>query len=384
VATPTAVVDAAEAVLRAAAEVVDNAVIEIPELGAGETIAAKAIPGWAGLVAAGAYFLGTIPTRPEGAAQSDIDVYRGVAHALDTAITYLNTHDLTGPALRGQIEAIRMLTADVRQLRDHFAHIASQQGSSSSPGPDVMPSPQAVSRADLERLRSATARIAVWQRTHHRDVHQELAIAQARANAGAVAIGAAGVTQATATVTAIRYILEHAIPDAVHELTTLVRAERDLRRDADQEIRTRFAAAVDDVTKRIGDLVRWLRTEALPDLEEQIKAERAARKDADQQLHRGIATETDARAGTDAELLAMVAPLLQWASSFGTHTTEKVKRHEDQIDALDRFDWSMLLAFTGFPALTALVTKLLPKVAEASPEVLTGLEGAAARLLGEL
>lgn len=253
-----------------------------------------------------------------------------------------------------------------------------------SPGPETMPSPSAVLAADLAALRRHVARIAIWERAHHRLVHEPLAEAQGRAETATIALGEATAGLGVQTRWAIRWIVEGVIPRLEHELRTTIQELRQAQQQANAELARELEHVAERLQQRIGDVVRWLTTEALPELERELRAERAVRRDADRALARGIATEAEARTGADAAILAELAPLTAWFGSFGLHTTQKVNRNENLIDQLEHLDWGNLLAFTSVPALVALITRLAPQVIGRAPEVLAGLEDAASSVLGGL
>lgn len=348
-----------------------------PELAAAPPTAGA---GWVGVTAALAYLLGSIPTTPTN------QNIRNATEALQGALETLKQPNITLAQARNAEAVVRFQTKTLVFLAKAEGLTIPPLGveAGASLGLETMPSPGAVNQAQGAQLANAVARVAVWQRAHHAQVHGNLVEAQGRANAAAAALGLATATQGAATVDAIRAVVDVILPRAVSELTTTIRELRQAQQAANAELERALERTADRLVTRIGDLTRWLVTTALPDLEEQIKAERAARKDADHELRRGIATEADVRADADLGLQTAVAPLVAWASSFGVHTTEKVRRLENPLDQLLNADWSLVLGFASFPALVALIGKLLPHVAGATPAVLGSLEGAASRALGEL
>lgn len=337
-----------------------------PEL---TTVPPAAAGGWSLAVAAGAYFLGAISGTPTDLNQ------RRFLEWLPGALDLLKQPSLPRIQAANLIESVR------------FWSTVAEREWGAGPPPDLstlVPSPNAVQRASGQALATSVARLTAWEHQHHGKVHVPLARAEAEQSAALHPFTAAVADLGTATVQGFRAVVNHLLPEVRTELTTLIREERSLRRDADTELRGRLIERTTALAQRIGDLVRWLRTEALPDLAEAIQAEQAARTKGDRALTRGLATETDARTGADAELQAALAPLVAWAGAFGVHTTTKVKNVEDPLDRLMGLDPSSLLLFAGFPALVELITRLLPRVAEATPAVLSGLEGAAVRALGDL
>ncbi len=251
-------------------------------------------------------------------------------------------------------------------------------------GLSVMPSPSAVNVQQPRPLAHALALVTLWQRAHHDLVHGGLVDAQGRADGATAAAAAAAASLGVQTVQTARYILREAIPQATRELVAIIRQLRQAQQAANSELAHELERTAEHLAQRIGDLVRWLQTEALPDLEKEIRAERQARAQGDHALGVSVGEEADARTHADASILAELAPLVAWFGGIGRHTTEKVNRNEDVIDQLEHLDWSSLLAFTGVPALVALVTRLMPPVLAQGPRMLSALEGAAAAARGSL
>ncbi len=342
--------------------------------GAGATVAIAAMPAWPVFVAAGigvaAAAVLFVHTDPEWAL---------IAH-IETELTYLE-----GPLAAGNPdEAARSL----HRLRAAEAQLRTRYGvdlqAAPAPAEQTMPAPNAIQRAQPAQLPDALARIAVWQRAHHGLVHGQLVDAQGRADAETVAAASSAQAATAATVRAIRGVVDTVIPQAVRELTTSLRALRQAQQQANAELAHELERRADALAQRIGDLVRWLQTEALPDLEDELAVEKAARQQAIGQTRNLV----DATTSPLASELAQIAPAVAALAGFGignlTHTAEKVGRNEQLIDQLGQLDLSSLLAFAGVPALTALVTRLMPPILEAGPRMLGALEGAAAAALGEL
>lgn len=325
--------------------------------------------GWAAAVAALAYFVGSIQTTPQDA---------NVRRTVETIERFLQ--ELQQPELSRAraLELIRGLEFQTDNLR-FYAKVYGVEV------PELtIPTPSVLQRASGPTLADGVARLAVWQRAHHGTVHRSLAVAEGQEAGAMVALSAATVTVARELHHALQVVIRHALPELRRELVTLIRLERELRRETDRQIRAELRTEIRRVTERIGDVVRWLQTEALPALRDDIRAERDARRAADTEVRRRLREEVQTRESTDASLATQLAPLVAWASGFGVHTTRKVQKAEQPLDRLLNMDFSQLLLFAGFPGLVALVTKLLPAVAEATPEVLRALEGAAVRALGEV
>lgn len=316
-----------------------------------------------GLVAAGA-LIGVVSGNPKLAA---------LAGPIGVALAELvGPQPSVGRVLASKLEAARQAVAYARQVVTIVAGL----------GAEVMPSPAAVNAASGPTLANAVARIALWQRAHHAAVHGGLVDAQGRVDAATVAAAAATATSTVEVVRAIRGIVTVILPEAVLELTTTIQRLRVAQQAANAELTHELERTAADLARRIGDLVRWLKTEALPDLEEEVKAERLARKKEAAGLRVGIATEVDDRTSADASLLTQVAPLVAWAAAFGVHTTEKVKRNEDVIDQLRNLDLGAFLALTSMPALSALTMRLITDAVPHVPALVGGLEDAASKALG--
>ncbi len=339
-----------------------------------------AVPGWAGLLAGVALLEGAARYNVVDPATEWGRLYRFVADNLQAAVDRLRTAHLSPTQARQELTHIRDLQRALHGLQAVLAAVPEPQGV----GADAMPSPGAVNAADLAHLRNATARIAVWQRAHHAQVHEQLVDAQGRADAQGVAAASVTADATVATVRAIRGVVSVVIPQAVRELTASIRALRQAQQQANSELARELERRADTLAQRIGDLVRWLRTEALPDLETELEAERAARRQADHDLANGIVTATGPLSKGLSELETAFLPLAAYGLAPLLHQAEKVGRNEQLIDQLGQLDLSSLLAFAGVPALTALVTRLMPPILEAGPRMLGALEGAAATALGEL
>ncbi len=335
-----------------------------PEVG---TVSPSFLGGWSGLIAAGAYFLGSIPTTPTIPEQARLVM------DIRADLNYLKQGTVATAPLGQTLRHLRALLARWETL-----YPTTEAPDTSS----IVPSPSTISQAQGARLAEAAARIAVWQKAHHGRVHVPLAVAEGQESAALHAMAQAAVDVSTATVSGFKAVVGHLLPELRRQVVTLVRTETQLRRLADVEIRTDFRLRVQELAQRVGDVVRWLKTEALPDLAEQVKAERAARKETDHKLTVGLATTTNTLEGELTELAAAVAPLTAWMGGFGLHTTEKVKRHEDAIDRLGGMDLSQLLALTSFPGLAALTVEILARTVPHVPDVVGGLERAAFDALG--
>jgi len=307
----------------------------------------------------------------------DIDVSPAEAQRIRAAVETLQSDQRISPAqlsraLAGVPDTLRAVSSAYRQAER------------AEPAPAVVPSPTTIQRQDLSALRRTVATHETWREGHHGQVHGRVADAETQeAVATVAAIGAASAA-VTATAAAVRTIVQVELPELNRELTRLVRLETQARRAGDTELREDLRARIAVALQRVGDLVRWLQTEALPELREDVRAERQTRRQVDQELRRRLQEEVEQLEETDTELATQLAPLVAWAAAFGVHTTEKVRRAEAPLDQLLNMDWSQLLLFAGFPGLVALVTHLLPRVAEATPQVLGALEGAAVRAMGEV
>ncbi len=331
------------------------------------SVSPAAAAGWAALIAAGAYVIGSIPERPV-----DEQLYYA-KQGLQTVLAELQRTDLTPVEARRLIERVGYWQDELERLTGRDLPEIPLQG---------LPSPTTVLTQTGAALADTVARLTTWQQAHHRQVHQRLVQAEGSEAGTAAALGAAAVQLARSTADAFRVVRQVWLPEVRGELLRLVRTETQLRRASDQDIRADLGVRIEVQVQRVGDLVRWLKTEALPSLREDVRAERDARRAADIELRRRLAEEADAREGTDADLLTQLAPLVAWASAFGIHTTEKVKKNEELIDQLGRIDLSQLLALTAFPSLAALVARLLVGSGKAIPGVVGAMEDAAGKALG--
>ncbi len=249
-------------------------------------------------------------------------------------------------------------------------------------GLSVMPSPSAVNVQQPRPLAHALALVTLWQRAHHDLVHGGLVDAQGRADGATAAAAAAAASLGVQTVQTARYILREAIPQATRELVAIIRQLRQAQQAANSELAHELERTAEHLAQRIGDLVRWLQTEALPDLEKEIRAERQARAQGDHALGVSVGEEADARTHADASILAELAPLVAWFGGIGLHTTQKVARNEDLIDQLEQSDLSWLLGLTAAGTFVRLVTELLGRSAGLLPDVLHELETDAGKLIG--
>ncbi len=300
-----------------------------------------------------------------------------------TARIYLEDLQATRDLLRQPSVDTADLASALRRLRADQSYLRSIGVDPGTIGDSsVVPSPNAIQAARDARLAEATARIAVWQKAHHGRVHVPLTQAESEESAAVHPFTQAAVDLSTATVSGFKAVVGHLLPELRRQVVELVRTETQLRRLADVEIRTDFRLRVQELAQRVGDVVRWLRTEALPDLEEQIKAERAARKETDHKLTVGLATTTNTLEGELTELATAVAPLTAWMGGFGLHTTTKVRNNEGLIDQLGSGDWGQLLALSSFPGLAALTVDILARTVPHVPDVVAGLERAAFDALG--
>ncbi len=331
------------------------------------TLSPSFLGGWSGLIAAGAYFLGSIPTTPTIPEQARLVM------DIRADLNYLKQGTVATAPLGQTLRHLRALLARWGQL-----YPTTDLPDTAS----IVPSPSTVAAARDARLAEATARIAVWQRAHHGKVHVPLAGAEEDESAATHTFAQAAVDLSTATVAGFKAVVGHLLPELRRQVMTLVRTEGQLRHLADVELRDDLRTRAQELAQRIGDVVRWLRTEALPDLAEQIKAERAARKDTDHKLTVGLATTTNTLTGEVEQLATQLAPLVAWAGGFGLHTTEKVHRNEEAVDRLGGMDFGQLLALTSFPGLAALTVEILARTVPHVPEVIGGLERAAFDALG--
>ncbi len=323
--------------------------------------------GWSALIAAGAYFLGSIPTTPTIPEQARLVM------DIRADLAYLHQGTVATAPLGQTLRHLRALLARWEQL-----YPTTDLPDTSS----IVPSPSTISSAQGARLAEATARIAVWQKAHHGKVHVPLAQAESEESAALHAMAQAAVDVSTTTVAGFKAVVGHFLPELRRQVVTLVRTETQLRHLADVEIRDDFRTRAQELAQRVGDVVRWLKTEALPDLADQLKAERDARREQDHKLTVGLATTTDTLTGEVEQLATQLAPLVAWAGGFGLHTTEKVHRNEDAIDRLGGMDLGQLLALTSFPGLAALTVEILARTVPHVPDVIGGLERAAFDALG--
>lgn len=334
-----------------------------------DAVSPSFLGGWSGLIAAGAYFLGSIPTTPTIPEQARLVM------DIRADLAYLKQGTVATAPLGQTLRHLRALLNRWGQL-----YPTTELPDTSS----IVPSPSTVQQAQGQALANAVARLTVWERAHHGKVHVPLAGAESDESAATTTFAQAAVDLGTATVAGFKAVVGHLLPELRRQVVTLIRDEAQLRRLADTELRDDVRTRAQELAQRIGDVVRWLRTEALPDLAEQIKAERAARLEAQHKLTVGLATTTNTLEGELTQLATQLAPLVAWAGGFGLHTTEKVKRHEDVIDQLGGMDLSQLLALSTFPGLAALTTELLVRLVPQVPAVVGGLEEAAFKALGAL
>lgn len=234
----------------------------------------------------------------------------------------------------------------------------------------------------LERLTERTNVLASWRQGHHRLTHGRQAVAEPQRIGAEVAAGAAIEVFGSATVAALKEIVDVRLPDLRTDLLTKVQVLRDLVRDNDHELRRGILELERTITEEITEVRRWVRWEIIPEVRRQIETETEARKKADTALRVGLAEAVDTSTDADAKLWAAIAPLIAFVSGPGTHTAEKVKRTEGMFDQLMRSDLNWAAALFLPPAFTALVTKIVGRIAPATPEALLGLERAASRALG--
>lgn len=331
------------------------------------TVNPSFLGGWSGLIAAGAYFLGSIPTVPIPDQQANLIA------SIRIDLAYLKQGTVATAPLGQTLRHLRALLARWGQL-----YPTTELPDASS----IVPSPSTVQQAQGQALANAVARLTVWEKAHHGKVHVPLTVAETSEAAATHAFAQAAVDLGAATASGFKAVVGHLLPELRRQVVTLVRTEAQLRRLADTELRDDLRTRTQVLAQRIGDVVRWLRTEALPDLAEQVKAERAARQEAQHKLTVGLATTTNTLTGELEQLALQVAPLAAWAGSFGVHTTEKVKRHEEAIDRLGGMDLGQLLALTSFPGLAALTVEILARTVPHVPDVIGGLERAAFDALG--
>jgi hypothetical protein len=335
-----------------------------PEL---DAVSPSFLGGWSFLIAAGAYFLGSIPTVPE------LDAQRRLYLDIQYDLNYLKQGTVATAPL-GQ--TLRHLRAAVDLWHQRYG--AEAPGDSS----DAVPSPNAVAQAQGQALANAVARLTAWEKAHHGKVHVPLAAAETDESAGIRAFTDAAGDLGAATAAGFKAVVSHLLPELRRQVVTLIRSETQVRRLADTELRGDLRTRAEELAQRIGDVVRWLRTEALPDLAEQVRTESQARKATDHELRVGLATVTNTVESQLPQLAAMLAPLTAWMGGFGLHTTEKVKRNEEPIDRLGGMDFGQLLALTSFPGLAALTVEILARVVPHVPEAIGGLERAAVDFLG--
>jgi hypothetical protein len=359
------------AVLERAQEAVDTVLGNWENFVAGHpevtSISPSFLGGWSFLIAAGAYFLGSIPTTPTIAEQARLVM------DIQADLNYLKQGTVATAPLGQTLRHLNALLARWGQLYP------------STDAPDtstIVPSPSTISSAQGARLAQATARIAVWQQAHHGKVHVPLTVAEGQESAALHVMAQAAVDLGQATAAGFKAVVGHFLPELRRQVTTLVRTETQLRKLADVELRDDLRTRTQVLAQRIGDVVRWLKTEALPDLGDQIKAERDARREQDHKLTVGLATTTDTLTGEVEQLATQLAPLTAWMGGFGLHTTEKVHRNEEAIDRLGQMDFGQLLALTSFPGLAALTVDILARTVPHIPDVVAGLERAAFDALG--
>lgn len=328
-----------------------------------------AIGGWSQLLAGIALIQGSLYERPGEAG------IRAILEIMDAVKADLQRPSITVAEYRADLQKLQTGNLLLTKGAENVTEADLQT---------IVPSPSTVQQTTGPALSTQVARMAVWARAHHGKVHVPLARAEAQESAALHPFAAAVADLGTSTAQGFRAVVNHLLPEVRQELLQLVREERQLRRDADSELREDLVARTRALAQRVGDVVRWLRTEALPDLAEQVKAERAARKDADHDLRVGLATTTKTLEGELTDLATQVAPLAAWAGSFGVHTTTKVKTYEGAIDRLGNMDLGQLLALTAFPGLAALVVKILLDVGGKVPGVIAGLEESAVKALGAI
>lgn len=339
-------------------------------------IRATGLPGWVAFVAAGGYFIGTIPTRPEGVPEGLVTLHRQWSRDLEAEIDFLESNELTPEQIARQLEGIRITTDGVRRLRVELERVSATQGAQA-------PSPTQILRQELSQLRRTVATQETWRRGHHGQVHRPLSVAEA-AHAGAEIAMASVLGPALGSVVdAVRAVVEHLLPQLRRELTRLNREEAQARSQGDLKLRVDLRQRASELAERIGDLVRWLRTEALPEVAEQLRAEREARREADRELRRSTERELRRLEETDAGLMQALGPLLGPGLAPVLNAGRKVARTEGMFDQLLRsgdVNWAAQLLAAG--PFVALASKVLGRVAGQVPETLAGLEEAAVRALG--
>lgn len=305
----------------------------------------------------------------------------GAVIAVPAAIFVVNKFFSPGPPTpeewRRVIQGIEVITSIfrsfLRELRDGEDHAVHS-----------VPNPQGLLEADLAQTRRTVAVHELWRRGHHNRVHGRLVGAEARLAGEQAGLATATGILADRTADAFRQLWAHELPQLRHHMRDLIQEEREARSNGDTQLAQRLQARVQELRSRIGDVVRWLQTEAIPELEELVSRETALRISADQRLRRGLSEEVGARTGADAMLMAQLAPLVQWADGFGKHTTEKVKRNEDLMDRFNRADLGFLNQLILAGPFVTLVTEIGARVAPALPGMLEALEARATRAIGEV
>jgi hypothetical protein len=332
------------------------------------------------------------PTRVPGFWQS----FEGAAAALAIA------HDIgygSGAQRRGQ-EALASISEEVRRtgtlewrdasgtytakvsdVRDMAREVIQQFLRFVGVNAPGEPTPAVAGAATGRPLSRIVGWLTSWRVGHHKLVHRPDAVA-AQALAGAEAGAGAAIDGALlAAAEHLRYLSERRIPAIRDGLSLRIAALREDMVRGDHRLDVALNTVERTLTRELQQLAREIRTEWIPKVTELIETEAAIRAKADRALQRGLAEETDARIGTDTLTMAAIAPLAAWASSFGVHTTTKVKTMEPMLDQMlgPSLPWMGALLIPG--AFGALVAKMIVDVAGAVPEVLISLEDQAARVL---
>jgi hypothetical protein len=307
----------------------------------------------------------------------DIDVSSAEAQRIRAAVEALQSNQAIGAAqlsraLAGVPDTLRVVASAYRQAE------------AAQPAAMQAPAPTTIARQGPSALAQTVALHEVWREGHHDAVHGRLAAAETGEAAAEVAAVGAIAPAITATVEAIRAIVQLRLPELRLELVRQLRAERDLRLEGDRELATELRTATHELRQRIGDVVRWLRTEVLPDIREEFRLQRAEYLEVSRQLRQRLALEEDTRTDADLALATGVAAAAAWIAGDGQHVARKVKSTEGVFDQLMRNDlnWAAQLLAAG--PFVALASGILARVAGRIPETLGGLEEAAARALGEV
>jgi phage tail tape-measure protein len=147
----------------------------------------------------------------------------------------------------------------------------------------------------------------------------------------------------------------------------------------DDAIRSDVRTRVERVTRQVGDVVQWLRTEVIPESKALVRGEARTREQEDTEIRTQVQREVRALERADSQLGTSLATLGATVAGPVMHATRKVQRTEGFFDGLLNagLPWLAILAIPD--EFMRLVTTVLGRVAGQTGIVLEGLLEAADR-----